>query len=174
MSLFDRYIHFKKNTFTVTLLRKRLLYDISLAAHISSLASEGDGHLVADTESTSRLNRITESLDRAWMNIMAKTSAYQKDLMDEDINDEETDSLEDNESYSIALRMPVAFPRSLATVVKNDMHDYMVNYAIADWYSFLKKDEAERFAILSANNITDLKAHLDTRVSPARTHLDPF
>ena len=162
---------------------------------MSSLTSEGNGHLIADTESTDRINRIGNALDRAWSNVISRTIAYQKDFTDEEraeirrwmienkwftsetekeLTETEQDALPYNDNFVLSLKVPLAFPKALAPVIRNDIHDYMVNYALSDWYSFFRKDEAERFAVMADQNLTELKAHLDTRITPPKIRLNPF
>ncbi len=72
-------------------------------------------------------------------------------------------------NLSVELVMPANFNQAVNDTVSTAMHQYLVNYAIGDWFTITNKNDAGDYVALAAANIEEIRNANNKRVRPTRT-----
>ncbi|MBQ8051646.1 MAG: hypothetical protein IJ197_08775 [Bacteroidaceae bacterium] len=72
-------------------------------------------------------------------------------------------------SLDVTINVPDNFHDSMLKGVADSMHSYIVDKALADWFSITNKEDAELYANKATNDIAKLKEALFKRKRPIRT-----
>ncbi len=184
-----------KQTLSFTLFINELLYDILLKAYaLGEMASTDD-----QAEQTAKIqeladeneNIILRSIGKSYANLLSHLSEY---LAEEGytadnvlyaktrekilngvysyggkmITTEEGET--ENNDINISLRVPLNFNKAAKNDIAQSAHAYIVDNALAEWFSIAAKTEAETYASLASADLMRLVTALNKRIRPARTH----
>lgn len=164
----DRYISIK-------LIRAELIYDINLSAYAVGETIRGednDRSLVMDICDDGKVDKVTMCLNKAWGELLNDMTGYTKIETDEDMDAD--DVFTSPEEYSVRLCVPNSFSKLNVEAVKNAMHTYLVNEALAGWFAITKKDEVAYYEDKSLIELAKVKRFLNVRVKPVRIKMYPF
>lgn len=164
----DRYI-------TIKLIRSELIYDINLSAYAVGETIRGednDRSLVMDICDDGKADKTTQTLNKAWGELLNDMTGYTKIETDEDMDVDNT--FVSPEEYTARLCVPDSFSKLNVEAVKNAMHAYLVNEALAGWFAVTKKDEVAYYENKALMELAKVKRFLNVRVKPVRIKMYPF
>lgn len=160
----------------VVLFRSELIYDIELVAHVVGEAVKGsdekDRSLVMDVADDGKVDKTTLNMNKAWCELLNEITGYTKVGIDKDLVSDNRMDIPD--SYAVTLNVPESFTKLNVDGVKNAMHAYIVNKALAGWFSMTKKDETEYYARDAWMELAKVKRFLNMRIRPTRIKLSPI
>lgn len=99
-------------------------------------------------------------------------TGYTKIETDEDMDVDNT--FVSPEEYAVRLCVPDSFSKLNVEAVKNAMHAYLVNEALAGWFAITKKDEIMYYENKALVELAKVKRFLNVRVNPVRIKMHPF
>ena len=133
-----------------------------IRSHVQDICEEGN------------IDRVNRMLDMAHAECVELLFAYTKEAI-------EPITWEDNEPrceccgvYSIEMFMPESFSQTTVTLLKNCVHDYMVDYVLADWLSSVDANVAAKWTARCEEMKEKIGEAVNFRVRPVRRTLRPF
>lgn len=159
-----------KKDITITLYLSEILYDIQNKTYLTGRSRttgqnhEEVAHMQANEDEENE-NQILRSIGNAFSNLKTKLSEY--------LNDSETTAdniLTDKEtSLNVALSMPANYNSATRETIAAALHQFLVNTAIAEWFTITNKTDAADYVTLAASNLEQVREALNKRVRPVRT-----
>jgi hypothetical protein len=67
--------------------------------------------------------------------------------------------------------MPSNFNQATNDTISTALHQYMVNLAIADWFTITNKADAADYVSMAAANLQQIREAINKRVRPTRTEI---
>lgn len=161
---------------SIKLVRTELMYDISLVAYSVGETVKGEDEkersLVMDVCDDGKVDKLTININKAWGELLNDITGYTKVEADEDVK---ADNVFLSPSmYSVELFVPDSFSKLNVDAVKNAMHAYLVDKALAGWFAITKKDEVEYYENQASMELAKVKRFLNVRVKPVRIKMHPF
>lgn len=142
----------------VNIFTKKLLYDITFSTYMVgeglSEAQAKERYMVQSATDNDREGKIFRFIDSAWHNILEQLSAY--------VVEEDCDSLVvDNsviipECLTVSLDIDSAIPNHSCMAITSYIHNYMVNYALWNWFLLTKRDEVETYIGLCNRDMANI------------------
>lgn len=77
---------------------------------------------------------------------------------------------EGNKPVVLHLNVPSNFNESVTPTIAHEVHQYLVNVAMSDWFLITDKTDAADYATLAQSCIVLIREALNKRVRPQRTH----
>lgn len=111
------------------------------------------------------LSQIMRSIQNAFSTLKTKLSEYIVSNQGTGDNEQLPDT---EEELYIALSMPTNYNRATVDTITAAMHQYIVNTAIADWFTITNKADAADYVNMSAANIEQIRESVNKRVRPVR------
>lgn len=158
-----------KKTIKITLYVGELVFDIQNKTHLTgrSRATGENPEEVAnmqandDEENDSEIKR---TIGTAFHTLKSKMGEYlvETDTVSDNI------LMEDADKLTLTLSMPSNFNEAVTDTIGSLMHEFIVNMAIADWFTITNKQDAADYATRAANDVTLLRETLSKRVRPQR------
>lgn len=153
---------------TITLYVSELLYDVRNKTHLTG-RSRGD----ANDPSFSANMRASEDDDDQIRRSMQHAVATLKTTLSEYLESEGqlSDNILDDTSteWNFTLKVPSNYNLATSETLSSAIHQYVVNIAIADWFTITNKADAADYAKLSNDNLTVINEAINKRVRPVRT-----
>lgn len=157
-----------KKTITITLHLSELLYDVYNKTHLTS-KSRADGDNFAQVaymqanEDDENKNQIVRSITNAFAEIKRLVGEY----LYEGCVTADNVLLDDN-PIELYLLVPDNFNSSAKDNIASAMHQYIVNTAIAEWFTITNKDDANEYTVAATDNAANIKESLYQRERPKR------
>lgn len=160
----------------ITIYRSVLLHHIGQIAYKEGFViNTGDDKARSDVQDVASddetVARLTYSLDSAWGDILASLARV---LKKEGWTGTESggDTFTERATYTASLEKGDEYPRPVIESLTRAMHDYMVFYALAQWFAITKRDKVSYYETMAArakDNITD---YANRDYGPL--HIDPW
>ena len=163
-----------KKTITISLYVSELLYDVQNKTYLTGRSREnGDNHeevahmKASDDEENG--NQILRSIYNAYNTLKSKLSEY----LDEDtvagdniLDGADETGLDTDKVLSLVLKMPSNYNPATVEAVTSGCHQYIVNVAIADWFTITNKADAADYVKISDNNLNQIREAINKRIRP--------
>lgn len=162
-----------KKTLTVTLEVKELMYDIMNKAYLTGQAREaGDlGYEAASNMQASEDNENSYQLRRS----LANAYSSLKSLLGEYLNESRTTStnkvqneIDADGQLTLAFLLPSNYNNASADSLGNGIHAYLVDMALAEWFTITNKNDAADYLTHSTASLEIVKRALYKRSRPTR------
>ena len=159
-----------KKTITITLNRNELLYDIENKAYLTGRSREdGSNHAAVSKMQAGDAEEDRNQMCRCIGNAIATLRNHLAEWIGDANNYMAGDTLETTAlAYSIVLNMPMNYNTSVHSAIASAMHQYIVNSALAEWFSMTSKEDAADYYTLAAANLQQLKEASFKRLRPTR------
>lgn len=159
-----------KKNLTVTLYTSEILYDVMNKTYLTGRSrfigtnNEEVANMQAneDEENESQLLR---SIGNAFAYLKTRLSEY----IEETATTASNILLTKDENLTIALVLPSNVNQATSETVSSAAHQYIVNLAMADWFTITNKADAADYAAKAEVNLQELREALNKRVRPVRT-----
>lgn len=160
---------------TIEFLRKELLYDLKNYGYVEGdimKAEEHDKHQVMDIGEDGNVDRVTRVLNTAFSEVVEFCYPYSKTPAE----DESTlnDTLTEPEKYELRLTLPHDFSQTSLHLLRDQIHEYLVCTAVADWMSITKPDSQANWESKAVKAEEKVKSLLHGRIGRVRRKLNPF
>lgn len=161
---------------TIRLQVKELVYDILSNTSITGRAREDEGKsymqaydMQADHDDEN-IYRVKRSLTTALTNAKSSLSEYLAE------NGSENDnlihmSIDDDGRLSFDFLLPANYNDAATDTLSKGLHAYLVEAALADWFTITSKEDAQVYIARAAASLRDVRRALYKRKRPTRpTH----
>ena len=165
----------------ITLYKSELIYEVQNKTYLTGKSRHnGTNHeQVANMQAGNddeHLNQILRSLGSAFSELKTKLADFIE--LDEDqtatnnkLLESFTDAEDDNNKLEIDLVMPANYNTATADAISSACHNFVVNTAVADWYTLTAPTEAAPYASMAAVNIQQIRDAANKRMAPARPEI---
>ena len=159
-----------KKTITITLYMSELIYDVQNKTYLTGRSrSTGNNHEevahMQANDDDENANQIARSIGNAFANMKTQLSEFIQSAGTTANNQ----LISQTTNLSVELVMPANFNQAVNDTVSTAMHQYLVNYAIGDWFTITNKNDAGDYVTLAAANIEEIRNAINKRVRPTRT-----
>lgn len=167
-----------KNTYTIKLDDNDLLYDVQVKTYLVAQGATSDS---AETRSVIQVDdaetanaQIRLSLDRAYNALCSSIPEY-LDIYSDNVQGSDCLVVDGgpcdgecgyNGGYTITLLMPDNFHARMLRTASAAAHSYMVHSAVAEWFTLVRKQEAEVHASIATGAFNEFRQALDERERP--------
>ena len=164
----------RKNV-TITLYMSELIYDVENKTFLTGKARgngenyEESADMRANDDAENR-NQVMRSIGNAFATLKSKLGEYLV-IAGTTANNVQ---LSDQSNLVVALSMPGNYNTSANDSVTASMHQYIVNLAIAEWFTIFDKNDSTDYLTMAAANLTTLREALAKRVRPVRKPITRF
>lgn len=154
---------------------KELLYDIMNKAYLTGearkAASKDQNYEEASNMQASEDNENSYQLRRSLANAYSSLKSLLGEYLDEDRTT--TDNLIQKEidsdgKLSLAFKLPSNYNNASADSLGNGIHAYLVDVALAEWFTITNKPDAQDYLAHSAVSLEIVKRALYKRSRPTR------
>lgn len=151
---------------TVKLHKSELIYDVQNKTYLTGRSrANGDNYeqvayMQADNDDEN-LNQVLRSLGNAWGAMRLRLSEYLSDSGNAD-----NILMSGTEDIDLVLLMPSNFDWHEKDSISKTMHQYLVNYAIGDWFTITNKEDAAPYIALANANLEQLREAVNKRLRP--------
>ena len=167
-----------KKKLTVTIEVKELIYDIENKTHLTGQAREEDGTKNYEAASNIQASddedigyQIRRSIERAFTTLKSRLCEY--------IYEERTTSgnkireeIDNDGQLTLEFRLPESHNGASAESVGNEIHSYLVDTAISEWFSITDKEDAQAYAAHASAILQNAERALHQRTRPTRPKYD--
>ena len=158
-----------RKNITVTLYMSEIVYDVQNKTYLTGRSRDnGQNHEeVANMQANDddeNANQVLRSIGNAFAALKTKLSEY---LVESGTTT--NNALASGASnLTIALTMPSNFNQATNDTISAAVHQYIVNTAIADWFTITNKNDAGDYVNLAAANLEQIREAVSQRVRPTR------
>ena len=163
-----------EKTLTVTQKVKELIYDIQNKSYLTGQARDGEGEkgyqAVSNMQATDEEEsgyQIRRSLTTAFASL--------KDVLGEYLNEEHTTSdnlietqIDGDGELVLEFVLPGNFDSAAAQSLSENIHSYLVNSALVEWFTITDKDDVKSYLDFAEGNVKAIKRALYKRSRPQR------
>lgn len=171
-----------KKTITVKLKVPDLVYDVQNKTHLTGKARESEG--TKNFEAAANM-KASDDEDADYQVRRSLTTAYAtvKSELGEFLNENDTEStnllnkeidpkIEENGELTLSFLMPSNFSNSSVGALGANIHSYMVNLALLDWFTITNKQDAADYAAKATADLESVKRAIYKRSRPERPTYD--
>lgn len=160
-----------KKTITLMLYMSELIYDVQNKSYLTGRSrSNGQNHEeVANMQANDddeNANQIARSIVNAFGNLKSKLSEY----IEESSTTVTNKLISTNTNLQLSLIMPSNYNQSTMDTISAATHQYLVNSALADWFTITDKNDASDYVTLAGANLEQLREAINKRVRPVRSN----
>ena len=161
---------------TITLYMSEILYDVQNKTYLTgrSRIAEKDktpeqvSHMQASDDEED-LNQILRSIGNAYAALKTKLSEY----MDEQgATGNNIQIEEDTKTLIVNLLMPSNYNLASTKAIGEQLHQFIVNMAIGEWFNITNKTDSDEYAKMAALNIEQIREAINKRIRPKRRSVD--
>lgn len=147
-----------------------LLYEVQNKTYLTGRSRQnGQNHEeVANMQANDddeNLNQLLRSIQNA--NATLKTKLAEYIVSSRSIGDNEMIS-EGTEALMLTLTMPTNYNHATVDTITSQLHQYIVNVAVSDWFTITDKADAVDYVNLANQNLELVRESLNKRVRPTR------
>lgn len=167
-----------KKTVLMTFYRKDLLYDIGNLGYITSDVMKTDDahdrHSISDVAEDGNVDRVTRVMDLAYRECADMLYAYTKTDVEDDRSLD--DQFGETDVYEMRLYVPSDFAEGTAVLLKDLIHEYIVQRTLYDWLSLTYRDrnESAMWSLKAEDTRTKIMECMNTRGKRVRRTQTPF
>lgn len=161
-------------TLTITQEVKELIYDIQNKTHLTGMAREADGSMNYEAASNMKASddpensyQIRRSLANAFSSLKSQLGEYLSDSATTSDNLIDTE-IDNNGTLTLVFNMPSNYNNASVDSLGNNIHTYLVDMALGEWFSITNKQDAEIYITHSAISLENVKRALFKRSRPIR------
>lgn len=148
---------------------KEIIYDIQNKTYLTGKSRrDGANHeKVANMQANDddeNANQILRSVTMAFSTLKTRLGEY----VDETVNTVTNKSLNLESELELTLRMPSNYNCATAETMAAAAHQYIVAFAIADWFTITDKEDAKDYTLLSDTSLKVMEEAVNKRVRPVR------
>jgi hypothetical protein len=164
-----------KKSVTISLKMSELINDIHNKTYLTGESrKDGTNHEtvahIKSNDDEEDMDQLLRSIKNAYANLKTKLSEF---IVDSTTTKADNTAISEDSTLSFALTMPSNYNLSTAETVAEAAHQYIVNNAIADWFSITDKADAEDYVNMATANLTIIIEAINKRVRPTkRTEAD--
>ncbi len=163
-----------KKSLSVTLYMSEIIYDVQNKTYLTGRSRQnGQNHEevanMMNNDDDENLNQVLRSIGNAFASLKTRLSEYLTDTGTTSNNiliDGATD-------LTISLLMPSNFNQATKDSISGNAHQFIVNTAIAEWFTITDKNDAQDYVNMAAGNIAQIREAINKRVQPTRTAVTP-
>lgn len=163
---------------TIDLKLDELLYDIKSMAYMEGEMIQGQGGVmkchVQDICDEGNIDRVRRMLDMAHAECVEMLFAYSKKAIGPITWQDNEPKGECCKLYSLDLMMPETFSNTTVTLLRNCVHDYMVDYVLADWMGITDAAAAVKWTARRDEMKDKIMEAVNFRVGRVRRTQTPF
>lgn len=163
---------------TIDLKRDELLYDIKNMAYVEGEnmqdASDEMKSRVQDVCDEGNIDRVNRMLDMAYAECVEMLFAYTKRGIEPITWQNNEPKCKCCNVYSIEMQMPETMSQTTVTLLRNCVHDYMVDYVLSDWLSINYAAAAAKWTLRCVETKEKIMEAVNMRVVPVRRTQRPF
>ena len=163
-----------KKLITIKQYASELVYDVRSKAFLTGRSrSTGDNAekvaYMQVSEDEEENNQILRSIGNALGDLHSKLGEY----LNLDISSDDNALIDGQEDIVLAFDMPTNFNCTAVKALTSGIHQYLVNSALAEWFTITNKEDAKEYISMSAANIVQIRKALGRRSRPVRTSNRP-
>lgn len=153
---------------------EELIFDIRNKTYLTGQAREAEGKKPYQAASTMQVSdedensyQIRRSLTNAFSTLKSLLSEWLQE--DRTMSDNRVVAEIDNDGQLILVfKMPLNYNVASVDSLGDGIHSYLVNTAIAEWFTITNKEDAEAYVAHSAISLENIKRALYKRIRPKR------
>lgn len=164
---------------TIDLKRDELLYDIKNMSYVEGemMPEQNQGHerhMVQDIAEVGNIDRVSRILELAHAECIEALFPFTKKEIEPITWQNNEPKCEFCNVYTIEMHMPVAFSQTTVTLLRNCIHDYMVDRVLEDWLSITNPPASAKWKEKAEDSMTAMKEAVNFRVGRVRRRQSPF
>lgn len=168
-----------KKQLTVSLEVKELMFDIMNKTYLTGKARDAE-QKGANYESASNMQASEDDensyqLRRSMANAFSALKSLLGEYLDEDkstTNNLISDEIDSDGQLVLAFKLPSNYNNASADSLGNNLHAYIVDIVVAEWFTITNKQDAQDYYTHSALSLEDAKRALYKRSRPTRPTYD--
>lgn len=156
---------------TITLSVKELVYDVQNKSYLTGRSRQTGNNFeeVANMQASDDLedlNQVKRSIGNALAILKLRLSEYKPST-----NAIGTDNtlLSATGDITISLTMPSNFNEAITSAIVGSAHQFVVNTAVADWFTITNKADAADYAAKAEINVQQIREAINKRKRPSRS-----
>lgn len=159
-----------KKNITVTLYTSEILYDVMNKTYLTGRSrfigtnNEEVANMQANEDEENE-NQLLRSIGNAFSYLKTRLSEY----IEETATTVSNNLLTKDKNLIITLVLPSNVNQATSETVSSAAHQYIVNLAMADWFTITNKADAADYAAKAEVNLQELREAINKRVRPVRT-----
>lgn len=159
-----------KKNLTVTLYTSEILYDVMNKTYLTGRSrfigtnNEEVANMQANEDEENE-NQLLRSIGNAFSHLKTRLSEY----IEETATTVTNNLLTKDKNLTITLVLPSNVNQATSDTVSSAAHQYIVNRAMADWFTITNKADAADYAAKAEVNLQELREAINKRVRPVRT-----
>ena len=159
-----------RKNLAITLKISELLYEIRNKTWLTGQSRQNGQNFeevanMQNNEDEEHVNQVLRSIGNAFATLKVRLSEF-IDASQTTANDIQITGLTD---LTVSLVLPSNYNQATADAIALAMHQYLVNTAIAEWFTITNKTDAADYLTLAGANITQIREAVSKRVRPTRT-----
>ena len=158
-----------RKNLSVTLKISELLYEIRNKTWLTGQSRQNGQNFeevanMQNNEDEEHANQVLRSIGNAFATLKVRLSEYiiSSQTTADDIQ------ISDSSDLTVTLVLPSNYNQATADAVATACHQYIVNTAIAEWFTITNKADAADYLTLAGANITQVREAISKRVRPTR------
>lgn len=158
-----------RKNLNITLKISELLYEIRNKTWLTGQSRQNGQNFeevanMQNNEDEDHVNQVLRSIGNAFATLKVRLSEY-IDTTQTTANDIQ---ITGNTDLTVSLVLPSNYNQATADAIALAMHQYLVNTAIAEWFTITNKTDAADYLTLAGANITQIREAVSKRVRPTR------
>lgn len=159
----------------ITLYLSEIVYHIQNKTHLAGESAEGDGNFkqVADLQANMddrNLNQVLRFVTSAANALRTKMAEFIETGPEFSANDIQQD-YDETTTLTYTLLMPTNYDASTKDDIATAAHDYVVNYAVAQWLAIKRPELSATYTQYATTNLLELRSALYKRKAPVRPYV---
>lgn len=162
-----------KKTLTVTLKVKELMFDVMNKAYLTGQAREASGKGYEETSNmqASEDDENSYQLRRSLANSFSSLKSLLGEYLDENTsttNNLIQQEIDNDGELKLEFKLPSNYNSASADALGNNIHAYLVDVVLSEWFTITNKDDAKDYVDHSAASLEIVKRALYKRSRPTR------
>ena len=153
---------------------EELIFDIRNKTYLTGQAREAEGGKSYQAVSNMQVSnedensyQIRRSLENAFSSLKSQLCEWLQE--DRTMSDNRVVAEIDNDDQLVLVfKMPLNYNVASVDSLGDGIHSYLVNTAIAEWFTITNKEDAEAYVAYSAISLENVKRALYKRIRPKR------
>ena len=164
-----------RKNLTVTLYMTELLYEVRNKTWLTGQSRQNGQNFeevanMQNNEDDEHVNQVLRSIGNAFATLKVRLSEY--------IVSSQTTSndilINADTNLTLTLVLPSNYNQATADAISLACHQYLVNTAIAEWFTITNKADAADYLTLAGANITQIREAASKRVRPIRLNIQQY
>lgn len=162
-----------KKTITITQKVLEIVYDIQNKAYLTGQSREADGKSFVSASNMQASDdaengyQIRRSLANAFSTLKSNLGEYLQENSSTSNNLINT-AIESNGELTLTLIMPSNYNEASVDSLGNNIHSYLVDMALTDWFAITDKEDVKVYVDHAAISLENIKRALYKRCRPSR------